>query len=77
MCVFGNKAQLNDTLPKIHFDISIAMANNALALQVREENINTSINSSHPEWAAGARSCSCPSGNFLQKKGQRQTISEV
>lgn len=43
LCVFGNKAQLDDTLPKIHFDISIAMANNALALQVHEENINTFI----------------------------------
>lgn len=38
-CALGNRAQFDDTLPKIHFDLSIATANNALALQVHEGNI--------------------------------------
>lgn len=36
-CVSGKKAQFDDTFPKIHFDISIAIY--ALALYVLKENI--------------------------------------
>lgn len=43
LCVLGNKAWFDDSLPKIYFDLSIAMANNALALQVCTENINMII----------------------------------
>lgn len=48
VCVFGNKAQLDDTLPKFHFDILIVPANNTLALQVREENISVFVSQQLP-----------------------------
>lgn len=50
-CGFGNKARFDDSLLKIYFDISISMASNGWALQVCEENIDTSplVKSSVPE----------------------------
>lgn len=78
-CVFGNKVELDDTLPKIHFDISIASVNNALALQVRKEGINVVICQKLPPrmgcW--GLELLLLSSSNFSQDKGQRQTISKA
>lgn len=65
-CVLGTRARLDDSLPKIHFVVSIATANSVLVLPCFP-----------PRMAARAWSWSCSSSNFSQNKGQRQTISEM